>query len=113
MNATPCPNCAEYNDHAAVRCCVCGAILRRSTTVGAHSRRRRGEQHLPVIALLGVLPLFPVSSVIGIAAGAAVLVNDCRAEQRGWPLYFATAGVVGGTMWMVVGTVLLFTWGAP
>ena len=67
-------------------------------------RQRYGT--VPFIALLGLFPFFPVSSIIGVGAGLAglALIRKGREPRTGmWPCIL---GIVIGLMWFALG--LLF-----
>ena len=67
-------------------------------------RQRYGN--VPFIALLGLFPFFPVSSIIGVSAGIAglALIRKGREPLAGkWPCIL---GIVLGSIWFALG--LLF-----
>lgn len=76
-------------------------LKRRVETLFAGLRYRYGT--LPAVSLLGLLPLIPLSSLIGIGAGVFGLIRivQRRSPTEGVPL--ALLGIIGAMLWFVVG----------
>lgn len=118
---TACARCGEPLQAGAVRCGLCGAasgVIPRAATVQIPPavmeevrerfiawRNRYGT--LPLIALLGVLPFFPLTPVVGIAAGGLGLH---RISRRGAPEAGRSRALIGlcaGLVWLVLGIFLV------
>ena len=116
-----CARCGESINAGAIRCGLCGAasgMLPRTPTVQIPPalmeevrervlawRSRYGT--LPLVALLGVLPFFPLTPVVGIAAGGLGLH---RISRRGAPeagRSRALLGLAAGLVWLVLGIILV------
>jgi hypothetical protein len=121
--AEECARCGEPLREAPVVCGLCGsptglkppaavssaipAQVAASAVHLVHGWRNRYGL-LPLVAFLGVLPLFPLTSVLGIVAGgiAVFRIRRRRAPAHGFRL--ALAGMVGGLFWIGVGIYLAF-----
>lgn len=114
-----CPRCGESLSAGAVICSLCGARLIAPSNIDhglnslvvspvlsrlAEWRRKYGL--VPLLSTLGLLPLFPVTPLLGIVLGTAGLVEVKRgtAPDEGRPL--AALGLFGGLAWMVIGVAL-------
>lgn len=118
---TTCARCSEPLYAGAMWCGLCGAasgMIPPATTLQLPPalmekirerflvwRSRYGT--LPLIALLGVLPFFPLTPVVGIAAGGLGLH---RISRRGAPeagRSRAILGLIAGLLWLAGGIMLL------
>jgi hypothetical protein len=112
-----CARCGEPLGLRADRCQLCGApsagafvpgplephsvLARRLWTEWAVQSRRFGM--LPLLSLVGVLPLFPLSPVVGIAAGGFALRQIARGEIPDDSRRLALVGIMGGLFWLCLG----------
>jgi hypothetical protein len=111
-----CPKCGEPLSAGTVVCSVCGArwIAPSSIDRGLYfyvvgpalSRLAEWRQKyglVPLLSTLGLLPLFPVTPLLGIVLGTAGLfeVKWGTAPDEGRPL--AALGLLGGLVWMMIG----------
>jgi hypothetical protein len=99
-NLPYCPICRspQVREAWAVRIDpVLWGVVRESLLV-----RFRRYGALSVVALVGVLPLFPVAPIGGVVAGSAALIQIARgrAKREGAPL--AIVGLVAGALWLTV-----------
>lgn len=78
-----------------------GDLKRRIEASIVNLRYRYGT--LPVASLLGLLPLIPLSSLIGTSAGILGLIRivQGRSPTEGIPL--ALLGIVGAVIWFILG----------
>ena len=118
---TACARCGEPLHAAAIRCGLCGspsgvvpraAAVQLSPAVMAEVsdrllawRDRYGT--LPLLALVGVLPFFPVTPLVGIVAGGMGLHRISRQQAPEAGRSRALLRLVAGLVWLFLGIVLV------
>lgn len=118
-----CPRCGEVLSKQLPRCPICGGGNSEWDTGSPEIGRIAADMRtrvspvirpwtqrygvVPLLALLGILPLYPVTPLLGILAGAYALHRIRRglAPRAGRPL--AIVGFISGWLWMVAGIMLL------
>jgi hypothetical protein len=120
MYRSKCPRCGEVQSIGTALCATCGIGISGTGSaelmpvsavrlgVEALTSLIRREGLLPLAALIGVLPFFPVAPAIGIGAGTAVLLRARAAPVPPRAVRFAVAGVIGGVFWLGMGLLLFF-----
>jgi hypothetical protein len=101
-----CPNCRavqspQSRSEGGVGLYLLALVLQRFPQL----RDRYGT--LPLFASLGVLPLFPVTPLIGVICGITALLRIKRhlSPREGQSL--AIMGLVGGVAWMTLGIIFV------
>jgi hypothetical protein len=118
-----CPRCGSEVSARIMSCAVCGArnphhdvgSIATGPSEAAALRARIDPAArawisrfglVPMIAALGVLPLYPLTPVVGILAGTWALFRVQRGFDPPDGRSLALAGIVGGLVWMVIGVAL-------
>lgn len=124
MPGRRCPRCDEPVEPGSIRCGLCGALFRDPVAhpdrpalpeewVGqAKASVRRWQNRygtLPLLSLVGVLPFFPVTAVLGLALGGIAIRRVNRGYDPSQGRALAVVGMVAGALWLAVGIVLMLT----
>lgn len=122
MSSLECPRCGAALTTAVPSCAVCGGAnvhwddsvaiaggLSPQLNRQARSVLQRGSNRfglIPLVAVLGLLPFYPITPLIGIVAGTVGLRRVWVGVDPAQGRTPALAGLVGGMFWITVGLVL-------
>jgi len=115
----PCSRCGEAVFLSAPSCSLCGGPntswseahpepirISPEAAVAMQGKLLAWQERygtLPLIAVLGVLPFFPITPLIGLVVGSLALwkIHNDQAPSAGGKL--AIAGLLGGAIWLTIG----------